>query len=245
MSDSKICLLDIETSPLICYTWGVHEVDAVKVIKPWHLLTFAYKWLGDKKVTVLSNNPEYPTDDLMLCKAIRKVLDEADIIVAQNGNAFDIPRINTRFLIHGIAPPSPYKKIDTLKVARHVFAFSSNKLDDLGKSLDEGGKLRHRGFQMWEDCLAGNKRAWAEMKKYNAKDVELLERIYLRMRPWMRNHPHTGFKDKTCPKCGSSKLKMNGRNMQMTGLYQRFQCLSCFGYCGWKVDSKRELLRNA
>ena len=42
-------------------------------------------------------------------------------------------------------PPSPYKTIDTLKIARKYFGFNSSKLDDLGRVLGAGEKVRHGG----------------------------------------------------------------------------------------------------
>jgi hypothetical protein len=44
-------------------------------------------------------------------------MDEADIICAHNGDAFDIKKINSRLITNGFKPPSPFKTIDTLKAA--------------------------------------------------------------------------------------------------------------------------------
>lgn len=241
----KILLLDIETSPLISYTWGLYEQNVIKRIQTFSILTCAYKWLGGK-TKVLSNLPTYPTDDLQLCRDLHKLLNEAEIVVAHNGASFDIKKINTRFIIHKMPPPSSYKIVDTKIVAKHVACFDSNSLNNLGLDMDEGEKIKHRGFEMWEGCLRGNLRDWKDMKKYNIQDVELLEKIYLRLRPWMTSHPHTSMEPGRCPKCGSSSLIAQGTKRTISATLQRYQCRSCGGWSSERVIGVRpNLMRNS
>ena len=117
---------------------------------------------------------------------LHAILDAADIVVAHNGDSFDIKKINTRFIIYKLDPPSQYRTIDTKKEVKKIAAFDSNSLNNLGIDMEEGEKVKHRGFEMWEGCMAGNRKDWADMKSYNKKDVELLERIFRRLRPWMK-----------------------------------------------------------
>jgi hypothetical protein len=159
------------------------------------------------------------------------LIDRADIIVAHNGDSFDLVKINTRFLIHGFDPPSPYKTVDTLKVARKVFAFDSNKLDDLGHYLNIGRKLPHTGFHLWKGCMSGDPVAWAKMKRYNGHDVELLEKLYYLVRKWAPNHPQVNQgKIENCPRCGSSKVQRRGFSYTPLRRKQRFQCQKCAGW---------------
>ena len=83
-----------------------------------------------------------------------EILDEADIIIAHNGDRFDLRKIKARFLSNGIMPPMPYKTIDTLKVARKEFALTSNKQDYITKLLGVQEKL-DTDFQLWVDCMDG------------------------------------------------------------------------------------------
>jgi hypothetical protein len=180
----------------------------------------AYKWLGEKvKVMACDTLSER---ELLL--SLHKLMDSTDIIIAHNGDSFDIKKINARFIIHKLGPPSPYRTIDTKKVAKRVAAFDSNSLNNLGLDMGEGEKIKHRGFDMWEGCMAGNSRDWADMKRYNKQDVDLLERVYLRLLPWITNHP--GHMD-GCNNCGSMKLQSRGQHVTRTGSYHRFQCQSC------------------
>lgn len=223
----KILAIDIETSPLTSYTWGIYEQDVIKRIKTFTILSVAYQWLGEKTKVIACDNH---SEELLLFK-LRALLDEADVVMAHNGDSFDIKKINARFIIHKMNPPSPYKTIDTKKEAKRIAAFDSNSLNNLGIDMGEGEKIKHRGFDMWEGCMAGNKRDWADMKRYNKKDVDLLVKIYLRLRPWMKNHPDIRNEvSQNCPKCDSSKVIKQGIRRSQTRLYVRMQCKDCGGW---------------
>jgi hypothetical protein len=224
---SRILLIDIETSPIIGYSWGLYEVDLIKRIKSFTILSVAYQWLGEKtKVLACDTQSE-----LSLLKKLHALLDAADIVIAHNGDSFDIKKINTRFIIHNLTPPSPYRTIDTKKAAKSVAAFDSNSLNNLGLDMSEGEKIKHRGFDMWEGCERGNKRDWADMKRYNKKDVDLLARVYLRLRPWMKNHPAVKYSTNAiCDKCGSEQVQRRGEMVTKKVRYQRYQCPSCGGW---------------
>ena len=177
-------------------------------------------------------------DDYKLVKELWDLLDKAEIVIAQNGDAFDLKKINARFIYHNLPPPSPYRTIDTLKVARRYFAFSSNKLDHLGATLGLGRKLEHEGFPLWRRCMMGDRKAWGKMKAYNKQDVLLLEKVYYRLLPWIKNHPNMGmYSDVTsCPKCGSRSLQRRGIVTTNTSKYHRIQCQDCRGWCRATVN---------
>ena len=159
------------------------------------------------------------------------MLDEAEVVIAQNGDQFDIKMINTEFIKHKMKPPSPYITIDTLKAARRAFRFPSNKLDDLGDQLEEGRKLEHEGKGLWKKCLEGDLRAWSKMKRYNRQDVLLLERVYKRFLPWLRSASQIVKTGINCVRCGSAKMLSQGTRKRASGIvYQQFQCGSCGGW---------------
>jgi DNA polymerase elongation subunit (family B) len=233
---AKILLLDIENAPMVAFSWGpMWETRLIEIIQPWYMLSFAYKWHGQKKVTVkaLPDYPLYATDpknDKALASELRDLLDEADIVVAHNGDRFDLPKCASRILVHGIKPPSPYKTVDTLKLARKLFRYESNKLDDLCRILGIGVKLKHTGFDLWKRCMEGDSKAWALMKKYNAHDVSpLLEGLYDRIKPFAPNHPKLTHytRASACPTCQSSNIQSRGFNVTATGKRQRIHCQDC------------------
>lgn len=225
MTEPKILLLDIETSPIIGYTWTVYEANVIKVIEPSRVMCVSFKWLNDPEVVTYDAEDD---EEKNLLKFVRDVLDEAEVIVAHNGDQFDIKKLNTRFIRYNIPPPSPFKTVDTLKSAKKFFKFESNSLDNLGGYLDEGRKASTGGFKLWEDCLAGDPEAWQKMRDYNVADVLLLEKVYLRLRPYISNHPSVVTPNAgVCPSCSSSRTQKRGWYYTSVARKQRYVCLDC------------------
>lgn len=227
---TKILLYDIETAPNLAYVWGKYEQDAIDFEEEWKILCFAYKWLGEKVKSVAL--PDFKCeDDKMVVKELWKLFDEADILIAHNGNRFDQKKVTARFIYHKLQPPSPYKSVDTLQAIKRVASFNSHKLDDLGKLLGEGKKIK-TDFSLWLGCMNNDKKSWDKMIRYNKQDVKLLERIYLRILPYIKSHPNLGiYKDEVvCPRCGSKEIHYRGYYENQTTKYRRFICKKCGGW---------------
>jgi len=236
MSKPKILLFDIETAPSLGYVWGRWEQNVIEMKDDWFMLSMAYKWLGQKKVQTraLPDYSLYKTDksnDVNLTMLLRDLFHEADIVIGHNAAKFDVRKSNARFVYHGLKPPSPYKIVDTLTVARRYFKFDSNKLDDLARHLKIGEKLPHSGFKhTWLGCMSGDKNAWEVMRKYNAHDVELLEGIYKKFLPFITNHPNYNvLMDETfaCPNCGSTNTQRRGYSVSRVARQERHHCQEC------------------
>jgi DNA polymerase elongation subunit (family B) len=234
MPEPKILLLDIETAPNLSYVWGHYEQNVIQHQTEWYMLSWSIRWLHDKPITkALCDYDDYQAgsdNDKSLVQELWKYLDDADVLVWQNGDKFDHKKINTRFIKHGIRPPRPYRTVDTLKIARKHFAMNSNKLDDLGKYLGVGHKLQHKGFELWKGCLIGDAESWATMKAYNEQDVELLQNVYLKLLPWIYSHPNVstmkGLKD-GCRNCGSTDITADGFILTATGKRPQYRCEHC------------------
>lgn len=232
----KVLLLDIETSPITGYTWGTYQQNVLQILENVKVISIAWQWLGDPAVACIAL-PDFPgykpgrVDDKKLVKFIWDLLDQADIIIAHHGDSFDLKILNARFARYSLNAPSFYKTVDTRAVAKKYFRFDSNKLNELGTYLGEGQKINTGGFGLWVRCMAGETRAWDKMKKYNIQDVVLLERIYLRLRPFMTGHPNLNIlADKhelSCPVCLSDKVVRRGIAITTAGQKQRFQCKDC------------------
>lgn len=237
MSDPRIALFDIETAPNLAYVWGVWEQDVIEIERDWYMLSFAYKWLDKQKIYTHAL-PDYPRfksdkhDDSDLVKELWRVFDAADIVIAHNGDRFDVRKANARFIEHGLKPPTPYKQIDTLKIARKHFKFDSNRLDDLGRYLGVGRKIPNTGKKLWLSCMEGDPKAWATMRRYNAQDVALLERVYLRIRGWATTHPDLAIYSRShvCPSCQSPRITQQGVKLTKTGYRQQYKCQACGGW---------------
>ncbi len=233
----KVLYFDIETSPNLGFIWGKYEQNVIAYVAEWDLIGFAYAW-GDGRVqsmypskmagpaTILDNEGE-------IVRAAHELFDEADVVIAHNGDKFDIKKSNTKFIQYEMLPPTPVLSIDTLKIARQTFAFNSNKLDDLGEYLGLGKKMKHAGFDMWMGCMNGEQKYYTMMNKYNKQDVNLLRKVYKRLRPWMKNHPNmlTDESQVSCVKCASIRLTRRGCKRTPGGItYQQWQCKDCGGY---------------
>ena len=249
MSHPKVAFFDIETAPSLGWFWGkLWETSIIDVKTPWYMLSFAYKWQGEDKIHIHAL-PDYKLfkkdneDDKHLIEDLHALFDEADILIAHNGDRFDIRKANARFIMQGLRPPSPYKTIDTLKTARRFFHFESNKLNDLGQYLGVGRKLPHTGFDLWSRCMRGERSAWKTMKDYNARDIILLERVYEKLKPYMSNHPSlTVYTENTgCPTCESTKTERRGFSVARKRKYQRHHCLSCGSWFQGSIIKPGEL----
>lgn len=223
----KIMFFDIESSALVTRSWSMWDDRPIKMVKDWELLSFAHKFKGDKIVAVSARSDFKKQAEKPLVLKLWKALDSADVVVGHNARKFDIRKAYAKFIEHGLPPPKPFKVVDTLTVARRYFAFTSNKLNDLAKVLGVGSKVDTGGFKLWEGCEAGDPKSWKLMKRYNAKDVVLLERVYERLLPYITNHPQEAEKPGSCAHCGSLRLKAHGRAYVKAGVYRRFRCLDC------------------
>lgn len=225
----KILLLDIETSPNLAHVWGLWQqnVGTNQLLEASEVMCWAAKWYGEREVQFMSNQEH---SHVHMISVMHSLLDEADVVIHYNGKKFDIPTLNKEFVLHGYAPPSPYKQIDLLRVVRSNFKFPSNKLDYVAQRLGLGKKVKHEGHELWIKCMNGDPVAWNKMERYNKQDVVLLEKVYNKLLPWIKSHPnHNLYNDNghTCPNCGSIHLQRRGTNRTIGGEYQRYQCCVC------------------
>lgn len=232
-NNCKILLLDLESSLINAFVWGLYDqnIKYDSVIQDWHLLCWSAKWLFDSEVMsdVLTVKEAKEHDDKRITESIWKLMDSANIIIAHNGNGFDLKRFNSRFIKHGLNPPSSYQSIDTLLVARNSFGFTSNKLDDLCTYFGIPGKT-DTNLELWRRCFYGEKEALDEMVFYNRNDSVILEEIYIKLRPWIKGHPNLNLWNEenvsVCPNCGGD-IEFKGDYYTPLNRYDAFRCLSC------------------
>lgn len=191
----KILLLDIETTPIKAYVWGLWDqnVSIDQIIEPTEMLCFGARWLGTKKVIFKSVHHDGKKSML---EELHKLMDEADVLVGWNSAAFDHKHINREFLENGMQPPSPVKDLDLMSVTKANFQFPSNKLDYVAQALGVGAKVKHSGFKLWIRCMEGDQNAWKEMKKYQLQDVNLLSDLYYVLLPWFVGKGSVSSKEK-------------------------------------------------
>jgi hypothetical protein len=238
LKEPKILLLDIETSPLIVYTFDLFDqnIGLNQILRDWYVMSWSAKWLGSPPEQIMyADCRENIGDDTGLLSQIWQLIDEADIIIGQNSKRFDEKKLMARFIIKGFPPPSSYRSVDTLEVAKRVAKFTSNKLayttDKLCtkfKKLDHG---KYAGFELWRACEAGDEGAWTEMAQYNRYDVLSLEEYYLKLRPFDKKHPNLNvFSDSFTNKCLCGSVQFTKHNRpayENRAIYDRYICNNC------------------
>lgn len=242
----RVLELDIETAPNVAYVWRLFNdyISTDQLVADGYTLCVSAKWKGKPKVHFFSL---WTHGRRGMLKGIRKMMDEADVIVHYNGVRFDIPTLNKEFILEGMSPPSPVRQVDLYPVVKRQFKFISNKLDYVCQRLGLGTKVKHKGMELWKLCMAGDARARAVMQKYNIRDVVLLEKLYLKLLPWIPNHPNYTLytkKPRACPRCGDKRIQSRGEWAGATMRYKRFQCTGCEGWLrGERVPHEAVLLR--
>ena len=245
MLEQRTLVLDIETSPMSVYTFGLKDqnIGLNQIQRDWYVLAWSAKWLNSPASDIMyydTRNRKWGEDKQILMK-LWKLLDEADIVITQYGSGFDCPRLNTRFIMHGMKPPSPYKHLDTYRIVKNVARFTSNKLEYLTDKLcTRYKKLSHKkypGMTLWTECLDGNRSAWEEMKKYNIHDVLSTEELYNKIKAWTPERMPKPFKEggQSCGVCGKRSLEKRGFSTQKSARYQRYQCQSCGSWTREKI----------
>lgn len=244
----KVLILDIESAPIISHVWDIWEQNVAlnQIQKDWHILSFSAKWLhSDEVIYKDQSNAKNIEDDKALLQEVWNLLDECDICLTHNGIRFDIPKLNARFIQCGFPPPSSFRNIDTNRISRNKFNFTSTKLEYLSDKLcKKYKKSKHKkfpGHELWTACLANNKEAWQEMKNYNELDVLALEELYFKLIPWDNSinfSIYTETLDHTCSCGNDNDFRHNGFVYTNTGKFKRLIC----NKCGKESKEKKNLL---
>lgn len=227
---AKVLTLDVECSANLVYAFGLRDqnIGLSQIVEHGKMISFAAKWYGDKEVIYRSIHDD-GEDDML--QAIWELLDECDVLVTFNGVSFDVKVIKRALLLAGFPPPTPWKDIDLLRVARRQFRFTSNKLQNLCYELSLPLKIETGGFDLWKRCAEGDPKAWKEMRSYNMNDVVVTEKLMDRMRPWLNGIHHGLWAEAgaTCTNCGSRKLaKLHGKTVKANVTsYQAYRCSKC------------------
>lgn len=250
MKEAKILLWDLETLPMTCATFSLYpdSINHQNIITDWSIISAAWKWLGKKTIyssSILDDPKAFKKDvnnDLVVVKRLREILQDVDIIIGHNTKKFDQKKYNARLIYYGLEPlPSGIIQLDTLTEIKKIAAFSSNRLDYLGKHLTQSGKME-TSSGLWLRVLKGDKKAVEEMIVYNKADVQKLEDLYLKIRPYIK-HPHVSPEDRdyTCPRCGSDNLKYHCIRYTAAGVKKRqAQCGDCHGYSTFTYKNSAE-----
>ncbi len=237
LKQPRILYFDIETSPALCYVWGLGKqiVGTQQLKKDRKVISIGYMFEGDKKVTILRmdlkkhklNKFDDDADKEML-KKFMKVYETADLTVAHNGRRFDKARIRARLVKYGLPDIAPVLFDDSYTMTKSI-DFTSHKLDYIGKYLGTGQK-DHIGFEAWVGVMEGSKKALDSMCNYMKTDVIRLRDAYIKLKPYFKSNLNlTVFHGKgdICPGCSSTRINKKAFAFTRTGKYQRYLCRDC------------------
>lgn len=261
----RILVFDIETAPCLSYHWGLWQqnIGLNMLVRDWAVISWSAKWIDDDEVMYEDIRDHFDgsadsilkeISDKTLLVSIWHLLNNADIVVTQNGKKFDVKKLNARFLVNGMKPPSSYKHIDTLQIAKRHFAFTSNKLEYMtDKFCKMYKKLKHGkfpGFDLWKECQLGNLEAWEEMEEYNIHDVLSLQELVFILAPWSNQIPNLDTYHKDGDNhcfCGSTDWEHSGYARTNLSIFDKFTCTNCGaekrGRTNLMSKEKRETLR--
>lgn len=232
---ARILLLDIETSLMKFYGFSpkTEYIPHEMMIADWSVLCWGAKWLFEPEIMgqVVTPKESIAREDKSILGEMWNLINQADIVVTQNGIQFDLKKLSSRFLLNGYPPPSKYMNVDTLKVSREVFGWSYNRLDALGQKFGIGKKTDME-IEDWIQCSVGSQEHLTKMFDYCKRDVApLLEDVYLYMLPWIPNHPNLGIyvdhDEDVCRNCESKDLEWGEKYPTPQGMWKGWRCRSC------------------
>lgn len=226
----RVLVFDIETLANQGYFFDMFSDRGIPlqfVRKHKSVCTIAYKWLGDDKTHVLVMDAPY--DDKSVLEAFLPIYERAHYVVAHYGDGFDIPFIDGRLFANKLPQLPKKRSLDTYKAAKKRFGrtLNSNKLDHLGTLLGLGNKNKTDAM-LWVRCAEGEQEAIKEMALYNVQDVDLLEKVFIEMRPYFSDKLNMNiFVDDVtnrCKSCGSENLKHIGYEMTSAQMRDQYRC---------------------
>lgn len=231
----KLLLIDIELSYALGYFFPSKKPQYIsaKQIKH-HQFCLCAAWQWDHEVTrhvikLTDNKKRFKKnfrDDYIIAKILHQLMTEADVIVAHNGDSFDLKHANNLFIKHDLGPIPERKSIDTLKAARKYFNFAGNDLDSLSKRFGGSGKDRR---PCWFKLTDGDPKEINIAAEYCLQDVKELQRVLVHLKPYIQNLPaFKGHHDiLECECCGSKRLRNKGFDWDGKKRYRRISCLEC------------------
>lgn len=254
-SKSKILVLDIENSQMIISgfptynLWDIKHIDPMYIEHDWYLTCAAWLWVDAENgtysrsygVSTLDDPKAYKKnfrDDLVVTKKLHEVIQEADLIIGHNSNAFDLKKINQKIIDYQLPTLDYPPTVDTLLVNRKYGKASSNSLAHLCRHYGISQKMAlPKGVMHAAD--RGCAKSMKKLITYNKQDIVSTAQLYLRLLPYIKNHPdirrimgdinspREGETTMQCGTCGSKDVHKNGIRVTKTGKYNRYLCKAC------------------
>lgn len=245
----KILFWDIETTSIdiLHRTYDlkvfVKRFKPDEIVRDWTILCIAWAY-DDDPPKCISVTPNNIYNDAEVVRYFHGILSEADYVCGHNIDNFDVKKFNARAIQLGLEPVIISQQIDTLKILRKYFKFTSNKLSYACKYLGIDQKDESPD---WDLILSGDREELSKCRKYCKQDVVAVRALYHKIKAWHKTHPDMNIVNPVrdvsgllvkpvCPVCCSANTKKKGFRYQSKTKKQRFLCLDCnFSFAGKKV----------
>lgn len=215
---------DIEVTPNIGVFWQPSYSTSItydQILQERQIICLSAKKEGGKVFNLAWDAPKDLKDfifgkndrDRKIIEEFAKIARETDDLVAHNGDRFDWKWITARAIRLGIEMPKEIVSTDTLKEAKKHFRFNSNRLDYLAQYLGVGGKTNTGGLQLWKDVISGDKKALSKMVRYCNNDVIILEKVFNKLKPYIKNKTAVSDDRMECAECGKRMSKQRERRL--------------------------------
>lgn len=233
MSKPKILLFDVETKPVKIWAWRtgkqVIRHDQIVDGEKFDIICIGYKWLHEKKIHCLDWGKAQNSEKMI--QQFTEVVEQADIVVGQNSDPFDIKQINTQRMLHRQKPIAWPISEDLRKQIKKHFYVTSSSLEYMSKLLTGEGKGKMT-FSDWVKIVdQKSSSALSKMKKYCKRDVLKTQQVWQRIQPYItpkanRSLILNGHRD-GCKSCGSITFYKDGVNYGASKTTQRLRCNAC------------------
>lgn len=173
---ANILYIDTENSTSVYENYGAKVpskyLSYQNLVHEWFMLGWCASYVGNDKVWsgFVTKQEAQQRSDAGIANRLHDLMEAAEIIAGHNVDGFDLKKVNTVFMRHGLRPIVGKKTIDSLKLARSKLSHESNSLDYLAQYYGFSGKDEITK-QDWKDATAGNSKVLAKVKKYCEGDV--------------------------------------------------------------------------
>lgn len=231
----KRLFYDIETSFIQGHFWwpgSKVRIGPDQILKYPKIICISYKWEHEDVVHNVAWDINDQDDKPLLVKFV-DILNEADEIVAHNGDSFDLKWIRARALKHDIPMRATYSSIDTYKILKNGFRIPSNRLGEAAKYLGLDNKMDPGGLETWRRIIMDkDQKALDIMIEYCNQDVRTLEQLYEKLKNYVlpkTNYATLNKKTKShCPECTGDNLIVRKKFSTPTGMINRYmRCKDC------------------
>jgi hypothetical protein len=242
----KVLHLDCETSPAVVYTHYIGSKTSIshsQIKSDSLIICVQYMWDSEKEAKYIPwEKINGKWDDKSALEEISNLINEADIIVGQNINDFDMKVLNNRLMLNRLTPIDNNNTIDVLKLSYRSFKKLSHKLDYRAHVLGQAGKNKME-FKDWINVLEGKVPVSRKMAPYGCKDVEETKKVFYREFEYYKDLPakikkiiksYLGTEEKLqltkCVRCNGTLVKRGISKLANGLVKQRSQCKSCGKY---------------